>query len=144
MKIVTGEEALMLSSALMGYTPSLVASCIACYRDNEIVASVIYDGYNDQSMHIQIFLVGVPCKEWVAMILDYPFNKVGIKKLLAGVNSNNKRCRKMIEHVGFRVEGVIKNFYQDGDLLLYTLVKEECVLFADPKWSRVLEAINAD
>ena len=56
----------------------------------------------------------------------YPFVQLGIRKLLAPVESTNLRSRKFITHYGFSLEATLRDAAPNGDLLLYSMRKEDC------------------
>jgi len=61
--------------------------------------------------------------------LDYAFVTLGLPRISAEVAEDNARCRKLIEGLGFRVEGRKRKAGPDGqDVLVYGLLKEERTL----------------
>lgn len=60
-------------------------------------------------------------------LFDYPFNQLGCVRVTAVTGRKNKRARNMLEHVGFRLEGVARKAL-DGinDGYVYGLLKEDC------------------
>lgn len=58
--------------------------------------------------------------------LDYAFVQCGLPRISAEVAEDNTRCRKLIEGLGFKVEGVKRRAGPDGqDVIVYGLLKEE-------------------
>jgi RimJ/RimL family protein N-acetyltransferase len=60
-------------------------------------------------------------------LFDYPFNQLGCVRVTAITGRKNKPARKMLEHVGFKLEGVARRAL-DGinDGYVYGLLKEDC------------------
>lgn len=129
---------------LLDFAPSNMAQCIACVDDHGPIAGAIYDGYNGKSIaaHIAIVEGKVPSRLWYGAIFDYPFNRLGVHKILGQVASNNARARALDEHFGFVLEGVIKDYSNDGDLILYTMTKEQCRVLNSPRWNKTSETIR--
>jgi RimJ/RimL family protein N-acetyltransferase len=124
----------------LAYVPTAYAQCIICIHDGKAIAGVIYDNYNEVSVgaHIWIGADSMPSREWYAAIFDYPFNQLGVKKLVGQVPSSNSAASKLDKHFGFTEEARITDYSHDGDLILYTMTKDECKVLNDPKWSRVV------
>lgn len=130
---------------LVDYSPTNAAQCITCIDESGPIAGVIYDGYNGHSIgaHIAIVEGRAPSRAWYGAIFDYPFNRLGVHKLLGQVAATNSRARALDEHLGFVLEGTIKDYFPDGDLLLYTMTKEQCHVLTSPRWGRTNEFIRS-
>lgn len=55
----------------------------------------------------------------------YAFIQLDCKRMTAIIKQENKRCRRLAEGLGFKLEGVIRNGTPDGDLFMYGLLKDE-------------------
>jgi RimJ/RimL family protein N-acetyltransferase len=122
-----------------GVTPTTTLQCIVCVEDGRPIAGALYDLYNTVSIHCHIWVEGTPSRAWYAAIFDYPFNQLQLHKLIGHVYSSNMEARKLDEHFGFVVEATIKDFSPEGDLLIYTMTREQCKIINDPKWQRIIE-----
>jgi hypothetical protein len=129
---------------LLDYAPTNMAQCISCVDEDGPIAGVIYDGYNTKtiSAHICVVQGKIPSRAWYGAIFDYPFNRLGVNKILGQVASNNVRARELDEHFGFVQEGVIKDYSVDGDLILYTMTKDQCRVLNSPRWNKTNELIR--
>lgn len=128
----------------LGYLPSPFAQCISCVEDGKLVAGVVYDGYNGSSIsaHIWVRDNHTPSREWFAAIFDYPFNRLGVIKIVGQVNSSLQRARKLDEHFGFHLEATVKDFFTGGDLLVYTMTKDQCHVLSSPLWSKSVDKVR--
>lgn len=132
-------------SRALGYVPTCLAQCITCADGTgKPVAGVIYDGYNEVTISAHIWLDAEhrACKEWYVAIFDYPFNRLGIKKLVGQVNSTNVEAIKLDEHFGFVEEARVKDYSHEGDLIIYTMTREQCIILNSPKWFKIVERIG--
>lgn len=59
-------------------------------------------------------------------IFDYPFNVLKVKRLTGIVCSSNKAAQRVDEHLGFEKEAVIKDYFPDGDAIIYIMRPEMC------------------
>jgi len=134
---------LPLICGILGFTPTNLAQCIVCLEDGKAIAGVIYDGYNEVSIsaHIWVDDQKLPSKEWYVAIFDYPFNRLGIKKLIGQVNSHNEEASRLDQHFGFIEEARVKDYSEKGDLIIYTMTKEQCRILNSPAWSRVVNLV---
>jgi hypothetical protein len=128
----------------LDYICTSAAQCITCIDDDGLVSGVVYDNYNGRSIaaHICILEGKVPSREWYAAIFDYPFNRLGVHKILGQVVGENTKARMLDEHFGFHLEGVIEDYSPNGDLLLYTMTKAQCRVLNSPRWSKINETIR--
>lgn len=135
---------LPLLCRMLNYCPSPVAQSITCLDDTRPGAGVIYDNYNSVSVccHIWVAPGFRPSREWYGAIFDYPFNKLGVRKLVGQVAERNKSAAKLDEHFGFVKEAVIKDFSPDGDLIIYTMTRDQCRVLNAPMWSRTTQNLG--
>lgn len=60
-------------------------------------------------------------------IFGLVFDKMKCERCSAFVSKNNQASKNLVERLGFRPEGVIRLYADDGqDRLLYGMLKEEC------------------
>lgn len=135
---------LPLICTILRYSPTNMAQCIACLEDGKAIAGVIYDGYNEVTVgaHIWVDEGKVPCKEWYAAIFDYPFNRLGVKKIVGQVASHNEEASRLDKHFGFIEEARVKDYSEDGDLIIYTMTKEQCRILNSPAWAKVVSIVT--
>lgn len=138
-------HALPLICKILNFMPSSYAQVISCIEDGKYIAGVVYDGYNGGSIaaHVWVDVDARPSKEWFAAIFDYPFNVLGVKKIVGQVKGSNDEARKFDEHLGFVLEGTISEYYDDGDsLLIYTMTKEQCRILNSPAWAGTVSKVR--
>lgn len=131
---------------MLEYVPSFRAQCIMCVdQANGVpIAGVAYDAYNGHVImaHIWIDKGRKPSKEWLAAIFDYPFNKLGVKKIIGQVRSSNTAALEIDKHFGFEHEARITDFYDNGDdLEVLTMTRPQCMILNSPLWAKVVERV---
>lgn len=72
-------------------------------------------------------------RQFLQISFDYPFNQTKVRVILSPVASGNAACIRFIEHLGFTLGATLKNAHPDGDLLLYTMQREQC------RWLNILK-----
>jgi RimJ/RimL family protein N-acetyltransferase len=63
---------------------------------------------------------------YLAVIFDYPFVVCDVKKIIVPVDATNSKSIVLVEKMCFTEEARIKDGMADGDLIIYTLAKENC------------------
>jgi len=99
---------------------------IGLKQNGEFVAGVIYENWNGRSIICHIAISGRLTPRYLAVIFDYPFNVCGVKKIIVPVDATNFKSVILVEKMGFTEEARIKDGMADGDMILYTLAKENC------------------
>jgi RimJ/RimL family protein N-acetyltransferase len=132
---------------MLEYVPSARAQCIMCVEGEggAPIAGVAYDGYNGHIImaHIWIDKGRKPSKEWIAAIFDYPFNKLGVKKIIGQVRSGNAAALEIDGHFGFEFEARISNFYGTGESLeVLTMTREQCKILNSPLWAKTVARVS--
>lgn len=99
-------------------------------RDGELVAGVLYEGYNGPNVWMHV--AAVPGRRWMQRdylwyCFHYPFNEMGVQRISGYVNASNTQARSFDEHLGFKVEATLSGAAPDGgDVLIYVMRREDC------------------
>lgn len=99
-------------------------------RDGELVAGVIYEGYNGHNVWMHV--AAVPGKRWMnkaylRAAFAYPFLQLGCSRVSGYVEAWNMEARQFDEHLGFQQEAVLSGAASDGgDVILYVMRRELC------------------
>jgi RimJ/RimL family protein N-acetyltransferase len=101
---------------------------IARVRDGKLLGGVVFDHYNEASIciHTASFAPLWVNRDLLWATFHYPFVQLGVKKLFGQVNESNAASIKFVSSVGFTVEARIKDVFPDGDLLLFSMYREDC------------------
>lgn len=97
-------------------------------ENGALYGGVVYQGYTGAS--IAIHMAGFHPRWinrdmlWVAF--DYPFVKLGVKKLVGHVSSGNQKALELDLKLGFKEEARIADVYADGDLVFLSMYKSDC------------------
>lgn len=92
------------------------------------VAACFYESYNGASVLGHLAGVGKKWmnREFLWYCFYYPFEELRINKILGLVESTNAEARRLDEHLGFTLEATLKDAAPNGDLLIYSMVKDQC------------------
>jgi RimJ/RimL family protein N-acetyltransferase len=102
--------------------------CIGQEIDGEIGAVVAYTNFQEKSccMHQAAIAPNWISKDLLWACFDYPFNKLGVKVILATVASTNEEALRLDRHLGFIDKAYIEDAHTDGDLVILAMRRENC------------------
>ena len=99
---------------------------IGLERRGEMVAGVMYEGWNRRSVTCHIAIEGLLTPAYLAAIFHYPFVHLGCEKIIAPVAESNEDSIRFVRKLGFQEEARILDAHPDGSLLLYTMSRTQC------------------
>lgn len=96
--------------------------------EGNILVGVMYDGYTGASIaiHSRCDEPKKVSRDFYKAIFDYPFNKLKVKRLTGLVCITNKKAQKVNEHLGFKREAILADYFPEGDAIVYIMRPEEC------------------
>ena len=105
-----------------------ICQAIGEMKDGELVAGLMYDGYTGSSIasHSRCDNPKKVSREFFKAIFDYPFNKLKVKRLTGLVCIANKKAQRVNEHLGFKREAVLADYFPEGDAIVYIMRPEDC------------------
>lgn len=94
----------------------------------KLIAGVLYEAFNGASITMSVAAEGRNWLDrrflWAAF--DYPFNQLGCKTVVGLVSSANKRAQRFDEHLGFKLVATLEQAHQEGDMLVYQMLRRDC------------------
>ncbi len=103
---------------------------IGLERDGELVAGIIYEGYNFQSIWAHI--AAEPGSQWLNkeylhFCCRYPFETCGVKMILGYMDAANGQALRFAKHLGFKEETRITEAATNGgDILILKMRQADC------------------
>jgi len=93
-----------------------------------LIAAIAYDGYTGASisMHSRCDDPRRVPRKFYSLIFDYPFNQLKVKRVNGIVASSNARAMRVDEHLGFKREAVLRDYFPDGDAIIYAMYRDDC------------------
>jgi RimJ/RimL family protein N-acetyltransferase len=123
---------------IMDLVPTEKAICILECEGTEVICGALFDGYNGKTIHGHIWIAEgkQPSRLFWYAIYDYPFRQCGVTNLIGTVVSYNKKAQKLVEHLGFRLNSIVPNYYPNGaDMMLYV-----CTVETAGRWEKIRPA----
>ena len=108
--------------------PSGPYEAIGIVSGNDLIGGLIFfdEQENDILMAMALERPSAALRQRVANVMSYPFTQLNKPRVSAEIATNNHRCRKLAEGMGFVLEGIKRGAADDGsDLAVYGLLKEE-------------------
>lgn len=101
---------------------------IGLERDGVLVAGVMYDNFLGSSICMHVAAEGGYwlTRDFLHAAFTYPFDQLGVHKVIGPVDSSNARARKLDTHLGFVPEAVLTGAAAGGDLILFTMTRQQC------------------
>ena len=90
------------------------------------IAGVVYDEYTGASITANIVIAGMMSKRFLHDIFDYPFNQLGVDRIISHVKSNNVAAIRFNNKIGFKFTAIIPGVYRDADMIVYTMLRDDC------------------
>lgn len=103
---------------------------IGLVRRGEIVAAVVFESIGTHNAWAHV--CGIPGRHWlnreaVRVPFVYAFNVCKLDRLSGHIEASNTDSRRFAEHLGFKVEAVLKGAAEDGgDVCIYVMWKKDC------------------
>jgi len=111
-----------------GDFPTGCVAAIGALDDDGLIAGVVYDHYTESCITATIAVEkkNLP-RRLISAMFKYPFEQLGVSKIIVYVNEANKASVRLATKLGFAIEGRIKDVYPDGAMFIMSLNKANCV-----------------
>lgn len=95
--------------------------------NGRLCGAMLFNGLDEGSIEVSLFAPRKVSRGLLRIAARYAFGQNGCNRITARTRVSNLRVRGFIEKVGFKQEGVLRAYYQDGDdAILYGLLRSEC------------------
>lgn len=100
-------------------------------ENDEFVCAIVFTNFSPRNIDVNVALrekgFGSP-KETVNLfnaVFSYAFDQLGAARVTGLIKGKNEVSKNFVEHLGFKLEGVMRNCFQDDDLHVYGFLAEE-------------------
>lgn len=103
-------------------------ACIGVADQEKLIAGMVYHQYRGHDV-MMTFAADSPrwcMKGILGAFFRYPFKQLGCVRVTTVVAKKNKRSRRLVEGVGFTLEGVMRKGNITQDAMVYGMLAEEC------------------
>lgn len=102
---------------------------IGVERDGRLIAGVVFNRITNTSadVHVALTSAHAASKALLRLTFDYAFRQLALRRLTAYVREDNTACRRLVQHMGFTLEGLMRHVCTDGtNVLVYGMLREDC------------------
>lgn len=103
-------------------------NAIGVRRDGELIAGVLYTDYNRHSVAAHI---AAHDRRWITKdvlwsIFYWPFTVLGVRVIFGYVAESNTHALALDLKLGFKEHARVPDVFEDGDLLILSMYKQDC------------------
>lgn len=132
------------------YVPLLAVermNALGFKRNGELTMGVLYQYWTPKSVWMHVAAdpaAAMPMNgKFLRLAFEYPFIQVGVSQALGMVDASNAKARAFDENIGFKPVSLLPDAGTDGgDLIIYSLRKEDCRFIRRKEDSNVSVAHN--
>jgi len=94
----------------------------------KIVGAAVFHEYRGTDIQISC---ASESPKWISKkvlraIFSYPFKQLGCRRVTVMTPSKHAHMRQLIDRLGFKQEGILRDAYQDDDCVVYGMLRSEC------------------
>ena len=98
-------------------------------NDEKILGAVLFFNKHFNDIELGFFGKGILSRRMIKAIGAYCFIDNCCTRITAKTHEKNITAQKVLAHVGFKPEGRLREFYDDGDAIIYGLLERECKIW---------------
>lgn len=96
-------------------------------RDGFIVGAFLFNNYETaEDIHVSIYGPRAMTRAVLRYGFGYVFDQLNCKRLTAQCRRRNRAMRKLMERLGFTLEGVKRHTSRHEDVMIYGMLRGEC------------------
>lgn len=92
--------------------------------DDELVAGAVFNGYSPPNVLMHIAAERLT-PAFVAAFIQYPFEQMKAGRITGLIDASNAKSRRFAEHLGAKLEGVMRQASPKGDVCVYGLLAKD-------------------
>lgn len=102
-------------------------------KNGELVAGVLFDNCVGRSVQMHVAAIGKRwmTREYLHFCFRYPFEQLGVNKIIGLVDSTNSTALTFDRHLGFQDEAVIAGAGREGDIVILSMTRDQCRFLKD-------------
>lgn len=106
-------------------------------NDNQLIAGVVYNTFDPHHRRVEMTIYTTSpqwCSRKVLKLLFwYPFIQLGCERVTACTETQNRAARAFLDRVGFRQEGILRQWFYPNDAAVYRMLRSECRWIGESK-----------
>ncbi|TAH36529.1 MAG: N-acetyltransferase [Alphaproteobacteria bacterium] len=132
-KILYGADSLVAKFAINLLQPDVddfgPCSTIGIIDDDKLIAGVIFNHYYGTDIQATIASISPywASRKILGKIFSYPFLQLQCQRITAQTRENNSEAIDFLKRLGFKQEGVLRQWYGNEAALVFGMIKSECI-----------------
>ena len=107
-------------------------------ENDEFVCAVVFTNFSSRNIDVNVALSNKfdSPKETVRLfnaVFSYVFDQLKASRVTGLIRGKNEASKNFVEHLGFKLEGIMRKSFVDDDLHIYGFLAEE---YYTHKWCR--------
>ena len=105
----------------------------AVLKDGNLVAAAVFNNFhvltNGSWCEISVVIGDktILSRRILRQAFEYPFRQLGVTRLKAECSALNRECRKLLDRLGFKQEGISRRAHDGStDSVMWSMLPEEC------------------
>ena len=116
------------------------SEAIGLFKDDKIVAGVIYEKWNGKSIVCHIVIENRITPSFIKAICHYAFEICKVDKVIGPMYSDNEKAIRFAKNMGFVEEAKLSDCQPNGDIIFLTLKRVDCRFLEDRYGNKDTEA----
>lgn len=101
---------------------------IGVVTKGQLIAGVVYSNFYGRDIQASI---ASTTPKWASKtvlraMFQYPYLQLGCSRITAQTRGQNVKAQIFLRKLGFRQEGILRQWYTDDDAILFGQIKSEC------------------
>ena len=110
--------------------PSFFRAMATVDDDGEFVCVVVLTNFSSRNVDLNIVMDGkkMTPKGTIVMfneVFGFVFDKLNVARVTGLLRGKNEKSKNIVEHFGFKLEGVMRKAFADDDLHIYGFLAED-------------------
>ncbi len=102
---------------------------IGIVQDDRLIGGYILNDYNGSNIELTAYAPRLMRLGHMRFLAKYIFGQLQCRRISARTSRSNKITQRTLLRSGFKWEGVLRDFYPQGDAILYRLSRDDCKWF---------------
>lgn len=110
--------------------PEFFRAMVAVDNDDKFVCVVLLTNFTKRNVDLTIVMDGkrMTPRATIDMfngVFGFLFNKLGVARATGLLRGKNYKAKRINEHFGFKLEGIMRKSFEDDDLHIYGFLAED-------------------
>lgn len=101
------------------------ATVLGVVKNGNPVCVVVFNDYTGENVELSVAADNMLPRRFLQLCAEYAFGQLGCLRVTVRTRASNVRVADMARRLGFKQEGVLREFYGNEDAFLFGLLRRE-------------------